>query len=1570
VRSPRPQSEAGSWGLDESDSDQRQECRAGGEDVSAVSGSSRRSTGLYLPGKVAGKHIHYLVDSGCTRNLLSKVVFDRLPASTRAELVPCRRSAEMADGSGLPLYGLIRLKGKLRSVPFEDDFMVAKIMDDAIIGLSFLQENECTVVFNRSTLLVGDISLQCTDKYGQALANRVHVLREIIVPPRSELVVTCRLVNEPACRLGLVEQFSPVGLDIGIASCLVTHDDRYRVPVRCLNPTNQSIKLRAGTAVGVFAPIAEGDVSLLEGRETLGEAKVITSAETSGSTVKPVVPVHCAQLLEDASALCSSEQERSGVARLLSEYADVFSSGPTDVGRTSLVEHSIPVFPGTKPIRHAPRRLGPEKDSEVERQVGQLVEQGMVEPHHGAWSSPVVLVRKKDSSWRLCIDYRQLNAVTHRDAYPLPRIDDSLDSLAGSRYFSTLDLLSGYWQVPLDTDAQEKSAFVTRGGLWKWKVLPFGLTSAPASFERLMERVLSGLQWKTLLLYLDDVIVFASDFDSHIERLREVFKRFRYAGLKLKPSKCELFRSKVKYLGHEVSAGGVSTDPGKIEAVKEWSTPKCASELRTFLGFAGYYRRFCPDFATVAKPLNRLTAKGVEFCWQQEHDDAFERLKGYLLEAPVLAYPDPSCEFLLDTDASLDGAGAVLSQVQEGEERVIAYFSKTFSPCERNYCVTRRELLAVVLACKHFRSYLYGRKFTVRTDHASLVWLHRRREPSQQVARWLEILSEFSFRIEHRAGRHHGNADGLSRVQCADCRKCALIVEKDGGPTRQQVLSELSAGVQLEVVEGTLRQVESSDLQTDRFASQELRPNTEGDDRDEGDLSKPTSGPDVDRDTQTLHSLSSAFVVKADDSSSLGSVNNRSARGCRASNRRPVAGRAGLSVNLGATCAASKADCSEVGKTGNLMREATLKLSSVYAGDPTARAELVAMQKTGPSAVATIYRYVADGTDIPREALEGQSAEFRKLASLRECLSLRGQVLVLRTIVCGRARFVGVCPVGLRSTVIWSTHELLHGGVARTCGRIRLNWWWPGMRSEVRRTVRTCGVCQAAKHGRMTPVGHRQRLQAGRPWQVVSVDLVGPFNRTSRGNSVILVLADHFTRWRDALPLSDGTAESVARALDDRVFSYFGLPERIHTDQGSQFEGNLMKELCKIWGVNKSRTTPYHPQGNGMVERGNKDLGDSLRSLLLGGCHLDWDLLLPHIMRGIRAHPHTVVGETPNYLMLGREVRLPDQLVFGGGTLTLDDEPLPRERYAVALTERMEAAHQFLRDKQFSLRTADSEEPHLFAVGDKVLIKNQRRVKGVSPKLMPKFVGPYIVTKSFPNHTYLVEAGGKMSVESEQRLKLFIPPSSSRGQAPQLLEPARQPSRTGARTRRRAGRRPEPDTAPQAFMQSTGGLQPTGVDGLASSDVQGITTLPSIGEHDNDVGNIEHAPTGMDEQNNIELVEPEPTLSDIGSGSGVSRQPPLSATSSRSGTSVNSRRPNNRVQQPSVTNHNDGNHCDTDISLSNGNGTPHAERDTRTNPSVTANPPSTGGHVSSSGRSGRVRRPPAWLQDYISKAAV
>lgn len=343
------------------------------------------------------------------------------------------------------------------------------------------------------------------------------------------------------------------------------------------------------------------------------------------------------------------------IIELLNTYEDVFSKGDHDIGRTDRVKHSIhTICPA--PIRQRPRRPPMGQREEIEKQVNDMLERGIIIPSASPWSSPVVLANKKDGSKRFCIDYRLLNKFTVKDSFPLPRIDESIDSLDGSKYFCTLDLAAGYWQVPLDEDAKMKSAFVVPGGLYQFEVMPFGLCNAPSTFERLMEAVLSGLQWKILLIYLDDVIIFGSSVDEVVERMKIVLDRFRSAHLKLKPKKCHLFQKEVLYLGHVVSEQGVSTDPAKIEAVSCWPTPTNPTDVRSFLGLASYYRRFIKKFADIAKPLTALTQRDHPFIWTEECASAFATLKERLTTAPILSYPK-ILDFLLDTDTSKYGIG-------------------------------------------------------------------------------------------------------------------------------------------------------------------------------------------------------------------------------------------------------------------------------------------------------------------------------------------------------------------------------------------------------------------------------------------------------------------------------------------------------------------------------------------------------------------------------------------------------------------------------------------------------------------------------------------------------------------------------------------------------------------------------------------------------------------------------------------------------------------------------------------------------------------------------------------------
>ena len=395
---------------------------------------------------------------------------------------------------------------------------------------------------------------------------------------------------------------------------------------------------------------------------------------------------------------------------------------------------------------------------------------GQIEASDSPWSSPVVLVTKKDDGTRFCVDYRCLNDVTVKDAYPLPRIHDTLDMLAGKQWFSTLDLASGYWQVSLSKEARIKTAFATHSGLFQFRVMPFGLCNAPATFERLMDRVLQGLRWSRCLVYLDDIISIGSTFDDALFSLTLIFERLRSYGLQLKYTKCHLFQSSVPFQGHIVGRRGLECDPAKIADVKSWPVPDCLKSIRQFLGIVGYYRRFISKFADVATPLVTLTGKDVPFVWDASCSSAFGTLRDALIHVPILAFPTEAGQYILDTDASNFGLGGVLGQIQGDVECVVAYCSHTLRPSQQRYCTTKREMLAAVAMCIQFRSYLRDTKFTLCKDHRSLAWLHRFKDTEGMMV--AGALQQFHFSIIHRPGDYHGNSDGLSLVPVTPCRQC------------------------------------------------------------------------------------------------------------------------------------------------------------------------------------------------------------------------------------------------------------------------------------------------------------------------------------------------------------------------------------------------------------------------------------------------------------------------------------------------------------------------------------------------------------------------------------------------------------------------------------------------------------------------------------------------------------------------------------------------------------------------------------------------------------------------------
>jgi len=465
------------------------------------------------------------------------------------------------------------------------------------------------------------------------------------------------------------------------------------------------------------------------------------------------------------------EHYRSQLLQILEDNIDIIATSSNDLSPSNLSPHEIHLKPGTQPIKQRGYRLSKIKADVLKDELTKLIDKKLIVPSHSAWSSPVVLVPKHNGKWRMCVDYRKLNQVTEKDAYSLPLIDEIFDGLNGATVFSTLDLYSGYHQIPMHPESIDFTSFTTIFGNFNFNVMPFGLTNAPATFQREMNKILFPLIGKCVYNFIDDILVFSKTKEEHLTHLNEVLSIFRKNNLKINIEKCSFMKKEVKVLGHLLTNKGLRPLPDKIEAIVNWNPPKDVSELRSFLGTVGYYRQFIRNYSALSEPLCRLLKKNQKFIWTNEQDTSFSILKESLIKAPILKFPDFSRPFIIRTDASCQGLGGVLLQKGEeenGVEHPVHYISRTLKKAERNYGITDLEGAAVYYAITKFKPYILGNKMDtiIITDHKPLLGLFQNKEPNNaRQTRWCIKASMLGVKIVYEPSKNNVVADSLSRLQ-------------------------------------------------------------------------------------------------------------------------------------------------------------------------------------------------------------------------------------------------------------------------------------------------------------------------------------------------------------------------------------------------------------------------------------------------------------------------------------------------------------------------------------------------------------------------------------------------------------------------------------------------------------------------------------------------------------------------------------------------------------------------------------------------------------------------------------
>ena len=878
-----------------------------------------------------------------------------------------------------------------------------------------------------------------------------------------------------------------------------------------------------------------------------------------------------------------SKDEMKTAESFLQEWTSVFARSDLDLGKAVGFQHRLHLKDDT-PVKLRYTQVHPSMVEEVRQHLQMMKDMGVISPSKSAYSSPVVIVRKKSGAIRMCIDYRKLNLKCSPPGYSLPRVHEALDCLSGCQYFSCLDLKSGYWQMELHPDDRHKTAFSLGPlGFWEWNRMPFGLAAAPASFQQMMETIIGPLNLNECLLYLDDIVIFSRNFGDHITRLRNVFQRLSESGLKLNPDKCVFFQSSVKYLGHVVSSKGIEACPDKVKVVKEWPAPTCFKDLRKFIGFAGFYRRFVKNFAGIAQPLHELLKGKMvtkpngkkkfvndgKFRWDDNHQKAFEQLKKVLTESPVLAYADYSLPYSVSVDASGFSIGAVLYQKQQGEKRVIAYASRGMTAAQKRYPTHKREFLALKWAlCEKFRDYLYYGKCDVETDNNPLTYVLSTAKLDATGHRWLADLSNFSFTIKYKPGSQNRDADALSRISWSE----------------EQVKTALS-------------------------------------------------GIKEDESLLTVVSCSQAVEVEMDSG-----------------------GRTALTSEDWKQMQASDSNLSPV---INVLNGGTL----------------------------------------------GRKCSFETKGLMREMKSLfleQGVLCRKRTVNGVPSRQI-VLPSLQRRRVFQALHvDMGHPGRDKTIELIRQRYFWPKMTAQVESWIKSCGRCLRRKS--VPDIAPLHSIHSTQPMELVCIDYLCLENSVG-GYGNVLVITDHFTRYSQAIATRNQTARTTAKALLDLFIHHYGMPLRLHSDRGGSFEGRVVKELCELMGIQKSRTTPYHPMGNGSCERFNRTLLGMLGTLT-SAQKSRWKNQLSHVVHAYNCMRNDSTGFTPFELMYGRQPRLPVDMIL---SLQSAGEEQSYSDYIEDLRKKLKNSYELAIKKSEAAKEGNAEyyrsRGASLKSGDRVLVK-------------------------------------------------------------------------------------------------------------------------------------------------------------------------------------------------------------------------------------------------------------------------
>ena len=1113
-----------------------------------------------IPAKIAQEQCKVLVDTGASRCCIREDYFNKIPGTSLSLLKGVR--IRSATGRDLQTLGRAECAFTLGGRDYKMEFIVCRnLRRPAILGLDFLRQNRIGTTWTPTGTFAlqrgEDILVESIEVCFEDTNPMITAYRHYTVPARSIMIVTAK-ANMQLQDQGRVFEVNATPSFLDKYPSMITlpvlhktdQETRENVPYLLINLSMEDEEIEKGEELAVMK-VCPYQLNEIETEQTdeeeinnIEEDKIYEQCdmfddktEVDKKFITSPAQIESQRKVKLQNAPIADE-DRSNFKELCNKYTDIFSRSSEDIGHTPLLKMDIDTG-DSPPVCQKPYSLPLKHVEWVTKELEILEKAGVISRSVSPWASPIVIVPKKSEPGepprrRMCVDYRVLNSLlppvnkAHSKAkgiltlVPLPKIDEIYAQLKGSKVYSAIDMRSGYFHLGLSEEAKPKTAFVPggpHGAKYEFNRCPFGLSQAPAYFQRLVHEVLKGITFA--FGYLDDILIFSPDNKTHLKHLEIVFQRLREADLKLKASKCNFFKRHIQYLGHLVSGEGIEPLPEKLEAVRKMPPPTTPKEVRQFLGLVGYYRKFVPKFADIARPLTNLTKQDVPYEWTTKCQEAFEFLKEMLLKEPVLKYPDPGKPYTLFTDASKFAWACVLTQEYEhefdGKKRKIlhpiTYMSGLFKGSQINWATLTKEAYAIYISVKKLDHYLQDAEVTLRSDHLPLKSFLQKNTLNTKVNNWaIDITSRCrNIQFECIKGIKNTLADTMSRLI-----KITPEIEQKPEPQGQEFGYDIFE---------TLEPIETT--------------------------------------THCINELKEEIQTKQ-----------------------------------------------------NAIPDDLLPIIDLTAS------QLEDIQMKDKFIKNIVNRLVA------KQQPEGKP------------YYLEGKLLK-KYIYDNKQRFeVTVVPPNCAPLLLNLAHDQLgHNGTARTYMLLKRTYYWKGMKTGVSNYVKQCKLCQKQN---ILPVkyvsGHFSAPMA--PMEFISMDLIGDFTPSSKGNKYALTVICMLTGYTFCIPIPTKKTSDVITAYIDNVYSKFGGSKKILSDNGTEFKNQLFEKIAKELGVEfKCYTAPYHPQSNGRIEGFHHFLKSCMTKHI--STTMEWDQIVHLATAAYNFFPNEHSKENPFFLMFGRDPRVP-----------------------------------------------------------------------------------------------------------------------------------------------------------------------------------------------------------------------------------------------------------------------------------------------------------------------------------------